>query len=94
MEIGRFKYHLSCILGSYQEVGVTTGEGEQLQSGPLFMYRQEVRTLVGRVLCPLESHLNPPGPYIPIFYQSSPPIVDSKHAQVRCTWYKGGGAVR
>ena len=80
MDLSRFKYHLSCILGCYKEMG--TGEGDQLQSGPLLMYRQEVRTLVGRVLYP-DNQLGPPGPYVPLFYQNSPPITAGKYAEVR-----------
>ena len=83
MELNRFKYHLSCILGRYKDMGDPSGDGDQLHSGPLFMYRQDVRTLVGRVLCPLTNETGLPGPYVPVFYQKSPPILAGKHAEVR-----------
>jgi len=82
MEMNRFKYHLSCILGRYKDMGDPSGDGDQLSSGPLLLYRQDVRTLVGRVLCPLNK-TGLPGPYIPVFYQKSPPIVAGKHTEVR-----------
>jgi hypothetical protein len=46
---------------------------EATKSGPLELYQHEPRTALGRVLTSAPD-LGRPGPYIPVFYQESPPI--------------------
>ena len=46
------------------------------------MYRPKVRSLIGSVICPQDSHLDPPVPYIPLFYQNSPGITAGEYAKV------------
>ena len=78
LELNQFKFYLARVLGHYQEQGV----GERAQSGPLLLYRQDMRSLVGHVICPPDSSLGPSCPYVPLFYQNSPPIVAGKCAEV------------
>lgn len=51
-----FKFYLGRILGSYEK---------KEDCGPLLLYQQQPRTMIGKVLIQLE----PPGPYMPLFYQ-------------------------
>ena len=57
------------------------GVAVQAESGPLLLYQQHCRALIGQVLAK-PSELGPPGPFIPLFYQMglSPPI--KKFAEV------------
>ena len=78
IELSKFKFFLGHILGSYKE----PEEGKQVQSGPLLLYQQDMRNLVGHTLCPSDCTLDPPGPYIPLCFQNSPTINAGKHAEV------------
>ena len=73
-----FKFYLGRILGCYTEqAGTEHGQ----ESGPLLLYQQQFRGLVGEVLAQGEN-LGPPGPYIPLFYQLGKSASTSKFAEV------------
>lgn len=67
-----FKYYLARILGN------CAGGGES----PLLLHHPGTRALIGDVLM-LDEHLGPPGPYIPMFYQTCPPIQPGEFSKVR-----------
>ncbi len=58
--MSRFKFYLGRILGSYNE--------KEDSSGPLCLYQQRFRSLIGEVLTQSEN-LGPPDRYMPLFYQ-------------------------
>ena len=64
-----FKLYLARILGTCPK----DYSLEATKSGPLKLYQHEPRTALGRVLTSAPD-LGSPGPYIPVFYQESPPI--------------------
>ena len=82
IEISMFKFYLARVLGNYVEP--SGGGADQQELGPLLLYRQESRSLVGKVLMS-KKNLGPPGPYIPVFYQNSPPIIAGVNAKVSMT---------
>lgn len=63
MTMNMLKFHLGCIPGK------KVGGDVQPESGPLLLYQQQFRTLVGQVLARRDDNLGAPGPYIPLFYQ-------------------------
>ena len=67
-----FKFYLVRILGNYVEPSGDRADQQVL--GPLLIYRQESRALIGEVLMS-KKELGLPGPYIPVFYQNSNPKV-------------------
>ena len=72
-----FKFFLGRILGSYvEQPGV-----DQMESGPLLLYQQQFRGLVGQVLMQ-DMSLGPPAPYIPLFYQIGLSSSTKKFAEV------------
>lgn len=73
MEINSVKFHLSHILKSYKR--------GQPESGPLLLYQQQYRTLIGEVLMQQAKEL--PGPYVPLFYQIGFSELTIKFPEVR-----------
>lgn len=70
-----FKFYLGHILGSYNKEGSV----QQLESGPLLLYQQQFRALIGEILMQ-SKNMGAPGPYIPLFYQIR--LKDSSFAEV------------
>ena len=64
-----FKLYLARILGTCPK----DYSDEATKSGPLELYQHKPRTALGSVLTSTPG-LGSPGPYIPVFYQESPPI--------------------
>ena len=72
-----FKLYLARILGtSPKDCSL-----EATKSGPLELYQHKPRTAVGHVLTSAPD-LGSPGPYIPVFYQESPPIKSGPSSDV------------
>ena len=72
-----FKLYLARILGTCPK----DYSDEATKSGPLELYQHEPRTALGRVLTSAPD-LGSPGPYIPVFYQESPPIKPGSSSDV------------
>ena len=73
-----FKFYLGRILGTYTE------QPDSEESGPLLLYQQKFRRLVGEVLAQ-GANIGPPGPYIPLFYQIGLDSTTRKFAEVNIT---------
>lgn len=69
------KYYLGRILGSCVE---GTEPIMQPSSGPLGLYHQQFRALIGEVL--QSDNLGQPGPYIPAFYRAG--FIDAEFPKV------------
>ena len=83
-----FKLYLARILGTCPK----DYSDEATKSGPLELYQHKPRTALGSVLTSTPG-LGSPGPYIPVFYQESPPIKPGPSSDVSMGRLKCGMTV-